>query len=75
MFTALVAVNTRGRRIELGLAVHEKPILVVTVAQKDLNMPPTIHPAAHGHGDPMIEIAGDLNGLRAGSRLIRRMEL
>jgi hypothetical protein len=67
LLTALVATNTRSLRVEHRLAVHEKSIKVMTVAQQNLNAPPAIYLPVHGNRNPLIEIASDLNEFRAGS--------
>jgi hypothetical protein len=63
-FVLFIAVGARSPRIEHRPAVHQEPIPVMAVRQRDLNHPPAIVPRLHGDGVPMIEIAGDLNGGR-----------
>jgi hypothetical protein len=71
-FVALIADNAGGPWVENRLAVHQKQILMVTVGEWHLDIPPAILAASHGMRSriPPIEIACHINRLRRRRRTI-----
>jgi hypothetical protein len=62
------------RIFQLHFSVDDKSVLVMTVAQFQLDKPPAIHQPAHTQRMPIIEITDDLHrlGLRASTIKIDR---
>ena len=65
-FVQRVPGDAHGPVIQHGLAVHEEPVLVMARGKHHLQKPPAVTTPLHGIGTPVVEIAGQLNGLRLG---------
>src|SRR6266567_3627007 len=62
-----IVVNARRLWIKHRLPIHQESILVMTVCERHLEEPPTVHAPLHGMGAgiPFIEIADQIYGFRS----------
>jgi hypothetical protein len=61
LFVQLIAPNTLRPRVERGLAVHEKQVMVMPMVQLDLRAPSSVMALFHRmrRGVPIVEIPGN----------------
>ena len=67
----MIAGNALGSRIERGFAIHYEQVMMVAVAQGNLQAPSAIDLPFHrvSLGMPIIEVAGEANGFGLRSRI------
>lgn len=63
LFVVVVAGNTRCARIQSGLAINQKPVLMVSMREWNLQEPPGVEASLHCKRSPIGEIALKLNEL------------
>jgi hypothetical protein len=56
-----IACNASGGWIQLRLAIHDEPVMMMAMTQFQPDEPPTTHRPQHGKRVPMVEIANDFD--------------